>query len=113
MTTFTVVTARTGTYKAHIKRLAIPSTDHPHCYLQQSKVRHVNLVSRSPGRNFEERSQAFANDFWSVTQTLTSSDEGPGVFPPTATPHSTPDVALIQQFVTRSQELKWESLARC
>ena len=93
-------------YKAHIKRLAAPSSDKPHCFLQQSKQRHVNLVSRSVGDNFDERSQAFADDLWKLTQCLTSSDDSPGVFPSTATPHSTSAVALILQFMTRWQESK-------
>ena len=96
-------------YKTHIKRLAAPASDKPckpHCFLQKSKQRHVILVSRSVGENFEEQSQAFADDLWKVTQCLTSSDDCPGVFPPTATPHSTPAVALILQLMTRWQESK-------
>jgi hypothetical protein len=100
-------------YKAHIKRLAEPASHKPHCFLQKTKQRHVILVSRSAGANFDEKSQAFADTLWQVTQCLTSSDDGPGVSPPTATSHSTPAVASILQSLTRWQELKFKRLARC
>ena len=66
-------------FKGHIKRLNAPTDAHHHCCLKEVNSRHINLVSACKGETFTMRSKEFASMLWLHVQSLTSSDESPGI----------------------------------